>query len=106
MKIIESPPSSEQVREALKVVTDPEIGINIVDLGLIYDVNVDDEGEVHIRYTLTSLGCPAGAQIEQEIREVAQTMEGVTATVTELTMQPPWGPDKMSDFARSALGFF
>lgn len=97
---------ADQVTEALKDVQDPEIGINIVDLGLVYDVQVGDDGETRILYTLTSVGCPAGAQIETEIRDKAASVEGVSAVTTEVTMQPPWGPDKMSEFARSALGFF
>jgi metal-sulfur cluster biosynthetic enzyme len=99
-------PNSEEVLEALKVVTDPEIGINIVDLGLVYGVEVDEDGHAHIVFTLTSMGCPAGAQIEGEIREAASSVEGVSSVTSEMTMHPAWGPDKMSEFARSALGFF
>ena len=92
--------------EALKVVTDPEIGINIVDQGLVYDVVVTDDGEALITFTLTSVGCQDGAQIENEIREAAASVEGVSSVSSEMTMTPPWGPDKMSELARSALGFF
>lgn len=92
--------------EALKGVTDPEIGMNIVDLGLVYQVVVTDDGEAQITYTLTSIGCPAGAQIEEEIRQAAAGVEGIESVTSELTMQPAWGPDKMSELARSALGFF
>jgi metal-sulfur cluster biosynthetic enzyme len=92
--------------EALKVVQDPEIGINIVDLGLVYKVAVTDDGEAQIIFTLTSVGCPAGAQIENEIREAAASVDGISSVTSEMTMQPPWGPDKMSELARSALGFF
>lgn len=99
-------PTSEEVFEALKVVDDPEIGINIVDLGLVYDVVVTDDGEAQITFTLTSAGCPAGAQIENEIREAAASVEGISSVSSEMTMQPAWGPDKMSELARSALGFF
>lgn len=98
--------TEEEVLEALKVVTDPEIGINIVDLGLVYDVDVSEGGHATIIFTLTSMGCPAGAQIESEIFEAAADVEGITSVTAEMTMQPPWGPDKMSEFARSALGFF
>lgn len=98
--------TEEQVREALKVVDDPEIGINIVDLGLVYDIEVTDEGEIHITHTLTSMGCPLGPVIEGDIRDALKGMEGVSAITTELVWQPPWGPDKMTDFAKSALGFF
>ena len=99
-------PTSEELTEALKVVTDPEIGINIVDLGLVYDVTINEEGEAHILFTLTSMGCPVGPMIEAEIKDAAASMEGVKSVTTEMTMTPPWGPDKMSDFAKSALGFF
>ena len=96
----------EQVREALKVVTDPEIGINIVDLGLVYDVSVDEEGAAAVTYTLTSMGCPVGPLFEKEIREAVISLDGITDVETKMVMQPPWGPDKMSEFAKSALGFF
>lgn len=101
-----SAPSAEQVKEALKVVNDPEIGINIVDLGLVYDVSVTEDGEVHVTHTLTSMGCPLGPVIEGDIRDALGPMEGVNAVTTELVWNPPWGPDKMTDFAKSALGFF
>lgn len=99
-------PKAEQVTDALRVVIDPEIGINIVDLGLVYDVEVTDEGEVHITHTLTSMGCPLGPIIDTDIREALAPIEGVSSITTELVWQPPWGPDRMSDFAKSALGFF
>ena len=99
-------PTAEAILESLKVVTDPEIGINIVDLGLVYDVEVTDDGEAQILYTLTSAGCPAGAQIDNDIREAASSVQGVTSVSTEMTLHPAWGPDKMSELARSALGFF
>ena len=99
-------PTAEEVREVLKAVTDPEIGINIVDLGLIYDVSVNDEGVASVTYTLTSTGCPVGPLIHQDITENLASLEGVTGVDARMTMTPPWGPDKMSDFAKSALGFF
>src|SRR5260370_31345657 len=98
-------PTNEEIREALKVVTDPEIGINIVDLGLVYDVDVDEEGAVSVTYTLTSMGCPVGPLFEKEIREAVETMEGITAVDTKMVMQPPSGPDKMCEIANSTLSF-
>lgn len=98
--------TSEDVKEALRVVHDPEIGINIVDLGLIYDVEVNEEGNARVIYTLTSAGCPAGAQIDDDIKEAVAGLEGISEVQTEVTLQPPWSPDKMSELARSALGFF
>lgn len=102
----EGMPTVEQITEALKVVTDPEIGINIVDLGLLYDIEVDEQGTVSVRYSLTSMGCPAGEMIDSDIHSAIRGMEGVSDVKTEITFQPPWSPDRMSDFARSALGFF
>ncbi|GAC1363425.1 MAG: metal-sulfur cluster assembly factor [Actinomycetota bacterium] len=99
-------PSADDVREALKTVTDPEIGINIVDLGLVYDVAVSQEGVASITYTLTSMGCPVGPLFQKEITETAAAVDGVTSVDAHVTMQPPWGPEKMSEFAKSALGFF
>lgn len=98
--------SSDDVKEALHVVHDPEIGINIVDLGLVYDIEVNEEGNVRVLYTLTSAGCPAGAQIDDDIKEAVAGLEGVREVRTEVTLQPPWSPEKMSELARSALGFF
>lgn len=99
-------PTTEEIREALKVVTDPEIGINIVDLGLIYEIDLNEDGEANIIYSLTSMGCPAGDMIDDEIKSAVGTMPGVVAVTTEVTFSPPWGPDRMSPFAKSALGFF
>ena len=70
------------------------------------DVAVTEEGAASVTYTLTSMGCPVGPLFEKEIREAVESMEGITAVDTKMTMQPPWGPDKMSEFAKSALGFF
>jgi len=84
----------DQVMDALRKVNDPELGINIVDLGLVYDVRVED-GTVHIDYTLTTMGCPIGPLIE-----------GVDQVEAEMTLSPPWTPDKMSEEAKAALGFF
>jgi metal-sulfur cluster biosynthetic enzyme len=99
-------PSVDVVREALKVVEDPEIGINVVDLGLVYEIRMSEEGDAHIVFTLTSMGCPVGPMIEQELRDAAAGVDGVREVTTEMVMKPPWGPDRMSDFAKSALGFF
>jgi metal-sulfur cluster biosynthetic enzyme len=98
--------SVDVLREALKVVEDPEIGINVVDLGLVYDISLSDEGNAHIVFTLTSMGCPVGPMIEQELKDAASGVEGVREVTTELVMKPAWSPDRMSDFAKSALGFF
>src|SRR3981081_4519947 len=96
-------PTNDEIREALKVVTDPEIGINIVDLGLVYYVAVDEEGAASVTYTLTSVGCPLAPLFEKGIREPVELIEGIPTVDPKMTMQPPWGPDKMSEFAKSAL---
>jgi metal-sulfur cluster biosynthetic enzyme len=96
--------TKEDVFEALRVVEDPELGMDVVDLGLVYDVTVDGAA-VAVLYSLTSMGCPAGAQIEQDIKDAVGSMEGVTAVTTELTYTPPWSPDRMSDDAKFVLGF-
>ena len=94
----------DDVFEALRVVEDPELGMDVVDLGLVYDVKVELP-KVTVTYSLTSMGCPAGAMIEQQIHEVLAGMEGVDEVVTDLTWTPPWSPDKMSDDAKFVLGF-
>ncbi|HEX9775798.1 MAG TPA: metal-sulfur cluster assembly factor [Actinomycetota bacterium] len=97
--------TSEQVFEALKVVVDPELGINIVDLGLVYDVQVEDEA-VKVTYTLTTMGCPVGPLIEQQMQQVLTTLPGITIVEPALTFQPPWSPERMSEDARLAMGMF
>ena len=97
-------PTREEVYEALRQVEDPELGMDIVELGLLYDAEVQGP-RVKVIYSLTSMGCPAGAQIEQDIKDVVASMDGVSAVTTELTFTPPWTPDKMSDDAKFILGF-
>ncbi len=97
-------PEREEVLDALRVVEDPELGMDIVDLGLVYDVGIED-GNVRVEYTLTSLGCPVGPMIEEQIRETVAAMPGVAGVETELTWDPPWTPEKMSDDAKFILGF-
>jgi metal-sulfur cluster biosynthetic enzyme len=94
----------DDVIEALRSVEDPELGMDIVELGLLYDVEVH-EPQVHVRYSLTSMGCPAGPLIEQSIQEVLHSLPGIEDVQTELTWDPPWTPEKMSDDAKFILGF-
>lgn len=96
--------TKDNVFDALRVVEDPELGMDVVDLGLVYEVTVDGAA-VAVLYSLTSMGCPAGAQIEQDIRDAVGSMEGVEKVTTELTYTPPWSPDRMSDDAKFVLGF-
>jgi metal-sulfur cluster biosynthetic enzyme len=97
-------PTREEVVDALRVVEDPELGMDIVELGLLYDVEVEGE-KVHVTYSLTSMGCPVGPLLEQQIRETVEGMEGVEEVESELTWEPPWTPEKMSDDAKFILGF-
>ena len=97
-------PTKEQVVDALRVVEDPELGMDIVDLGLLYDVEVEGP-KVRVEYSLTSMGCPVGPMIEQQIVEVVEGMEGVEEVEADLTWTPPWSPEKMSEDAKFILGF-
>jgi metal-sulfur cluster biosynthetic enzyme len=97
-------PTKEEVIEALHAVEDPELGMDIVDLGLLYDVEVDGS-KVKVIHSLTSMGCPAGPMIQEDIQNVAAAVEGVDEVEIELTWEPPWTPDKMSDDAKFILGF-
>jgi len=92
----------EDIMNELKTVNDPELGVNIVDLGLIYEVEEKSEKEVYIKLTLTSPACPLGPQIKGDITKKLANM-GLTANI-ELTFTPPWGPDKMSEDAKFELG--
>jgi len=94
------------VLETLKSVFDPELGINIVDLGLVYDVKVSPEGDVDIEYTLTTMGCPIGPLIEDQMRGILANVDGVGEVRPEMVLRPPWSPEMMSDEAKAALGIF
>jgi metal-sulfur cluster biosynthetic enzyme len=94
----------DDVVEALRQVEDPELGMDIVELGLMYDVEVDGP-KVKVIYTLTSMGCPVGPMIDEQINEVTRQVPGVEEVETELTWDPPWSPEKMSDDAKFILGF-
>jgi metal-sulfur cluster biosynthetic enzyme len=96
--------TSEAVFDALRVVEDPELGMDVVDLGLVYDVKVDGDA-VSVIYSLTSMGCPAGAMIQEDIERVVRQIPGVEDVESELTFDPPWTPERMSDDAKFILGF-
>jgi metal-sulfur cluster biosynthetic enzyme len=96
----------EAVLEALRNVFDPELGINIVDLGLVYDVQIDAEGGVDITYSLTTMGCPIGPMIEDQMRQFLAGVPGVDEVRPEMVLRPPWSPEMMSDEAKAALGIF
>jgi metal-sulfur cluster biosynthetic enzyme len=94
----------DDVLEALHQVEDPELGMDVVDLGLVYDVEVEGP-KVKVVHTLTSMGCPVGPMIQEDIQRVAAELPGVDDVEVELTFDPPWTPDKMSDDAKFILGF-
>ena len=100
----EEMPTKDEVVEALRAVEDPELGMDIVDLGLLYDVEIDGP-KIKVIHSLTSMGCPAGPMIQEDIVNVASAVEGVEEVEIELTWEPPWTPDRMSDDAKFILGF-
>jgi len=97
---------TEDVREVLKQINDPELNYNIVDLGLVYDINVKDEGNVHILMTLTTPACPIGPMVEAEINENVGLLPGVKDIEVEFTFSPLWNPTLMSEEAREDLGVY
>jgi len=97
-------PTKEDVVEALREVEDPELGMDIVELGLMYDVEIDGP-KVKVIHSLTSMGCPAGPMIQEGIYDAAAGVPGVEDVEVELTWDPPWTPDRMSEDAKFILGF-
>ena len=104
------PVAEDSVREALKQVIDPELFVNIVDLGLVYEIKVDDTPEgksnVAVNMTMTSPACPAGPQLLGQSKEFVGRLEGVNEVDVRLVMDPPWTPDRMTEDARDQLGIF
>ena len=97
--------TDEKVLDTLKQIEDPEIGLNIVDLGLIYEVILKDGGGVHVKMTLTSPGCPVGPQILNGSRMVLDALEEVDKVDIQLVWDPPWSPERINPEYREALGF-
>ena len=97
-------PTVEAVEEALTNVIDPELGLDFVELGLIYGITVDG-GDVHVTYTLTTPACPIGPMVAEQIEEFVSELDDVTSVDSELIFTPPWSPDKMSEDAKFALGY-
>jgi metal-sulfur cluster biosynthetic enzyme len=102
--------AEESVYAALRQVNDPEMFVNIIDLGLVYEVNVeetdDGKSKIHVKMTMTSPACPAAPEILQEARDVLIRLDGVSEANIELVMTPPWTPDRMTEEARDELGFY
>jgi metal-sulfur cluster biosynthetic enzyme len=94
----------DEVTDALREVIDPELGLDFVELGLIYEVTVDG-GAVQVSYTLTSPGCPIGPQVAEQIEEFVMELDGVEDVQSTMTFTPPWTPELMSEDAKFALGF-
>ncbi len=95
--------TEDKIREALRKVIDPELGVSIVDLGLIYDVRYED-GEAEVEMTLTSPGCPLAPIIDKQVREALKTVPEVKNVSVELVWDPPWSPDAISEELRAELG--
>ncbi len=96
--------SVEEVTQALKDVYDPEIPVNVVDLGLIYDVSVDDNNHVHVEMTLTAAGCGMGPFIAQQAEWAIADVEGVKDVDVEIVFDPPWSPDRITEDGKKLLG--
>ena len=101
----EGDPVVAAVRAALSTVEDPELGLDIVSLRLVYAVE-HEQGRVRVVHTLTSMGCPLGPVIERDIAEALAGVDGIESVEVELVFEPPWSPEKMSDDARFLLGVY
>lgn len=100
------PATEDQVVEAIRAVYDPEIPVNIYDLGLIYEMTIAPNGNVKVLMTLTAPACPVAGEMPQQVADVVATVQGVGEVEVELTWDPPWTPDRMSEVARVALDMF
>ena len=96
--------NEEDVTEALSNVIDPELGLDFVELGLVYDVAIEG-GTVNITFTLTTPACPIGPQVSEQMKEFVGEIDGVEEVVPTMVFTPPWAPDKMSEDAKFALGY-
>ncbi|MCI0491643.1 MAG: metal-sulfur cluster assembly factor [Planctomycetes bacterium] len=104
------PIAEDKVRETLKNVVDPELFVNIVDLGLVYDIKIDESSDGHsnvaVEMTMTSPACPAGPQLLAQSKAAVSRLDGVGEVDVKLVMTPPWTPDRMTEDARDQLGIF
>lgn len=104
------PIAEDNIREALKNVVDPELFVNIVDLGLIYEIKIAEPAEgksnVTVEMTMTSPACPAGPQLLSQSQDAVRRLDGVGEVDVKLVMDPPWTPDRMTEDARDQLGIF
>lgn len=97
--------TKKQIEDVLKNIPDPEIGVSLWDLGLIYEITIDKKNDVHMLMTLTTIGCPLFDLIETPIRREVSKIKGVGKIDVELTFEPPWSMDRMSEEAKAQLGF-
>lgn len=97
-------PTVDEVEEALTNVIDPELGLDFVELGLVYEIEVDG-GDVHVTFTLTSPACPIGPQVSEQMQEFVGELDGVDSVQPRMVFDPPWTPDRMSEDAKFALGY-
>jgi metal-sulfur cluster biosynthetic enzyme len=95
---------SSQVREKLRLVLDPELGISIIDLGLVYEIHVSNDGQCRIVMTLTTIGCPLFGQIQKEIEDRVMELDTIEDVTVDLTFDPPWSTEKMSREGKIRLG--
>ena len=103
---MENTPLKEAIIEAIQTVYDPEIPVNIYELGLIYELEVDEAGKVDVQMTLTTPACPVAESLPMEVQEKIHGVEGVTDVELQLVWTPPWSKDRMSEAARLALDMF
>ncbi len=96
--------NKDVIMEALKGVIDPEIGLDVVSLGLVYDVDVPENGEIKIKMTMTTPGCPLAMMITTDAKNILETIDGVKSADVELVWDPPWSPDMMDPEVRARLG--
>lgn len=106
MTLPEDATLQERVIAAIRTIYDPEISVNIYDLGLIYDIQIDDQSDVSVDMTLTSPACPVAGSLPGQVECAIKAVEGVHDANVKLVWDPPWGQDRMSDEAKLALGLF
>ena len=99
-------PLYDQVVEACRTVFDPEIPVNIYDLGLVYTIEISPENDVDITMTLTAPGCPVAGEMPGWVQNAVGAVEGVSDVDVEMTFDPPWTPDRMSEEAQVAVGWY
>src|SRR3954469_6592876 len=97
--------TQDDVYEALEEVIDPELGLDFVSLGLVYDVEIEDTGEIYVTFSLTTPACPIGPQVSEQIREFVGDLDGVKNVHPKMVFDPPWSPEMMTEDAKFALGY-